>query len=128
MSTLKDTETVEQKKRGPKKGSSTLQEKYKDMPIISVGKTGLSIPPIAAKKLNAQKDERVVVLKKSFTWYIAILPFHSSLKGYQIGSKSSLLFVHTYSFFDDGLESGMYKISDPIFSAGIDWYPIVRID
>jgi hypothetical protein len=81
--------------------------------------------------LRIDDESSVAMSTDGESWYFAILPMDSSIRGYKIQNLGyegiSVLAFSTKSYLARGIPEGTYEIGDPIFQNGIDWYLCERV-
>ena len=97
-----------------------------DVPLISFNACTATISECACKLIGAKKGERIVFSERKGVYYVAILPFNSSIKGYSVFQCNNTR--HHYCSIKTVISRGMpkeyYKILSPIFVGGVDWFEL----
>ncbi len=101
----------------------------KDKPLLSIGKSLISIGNTACKKMGVEKNSLVAVSTREDVIYFCILPMDSKIKGYKIQKySSSSLYVVSKSLINRGIQKGVYLVGDSLFVGGIDWFELEKFE
>lgn len=111
-------------------GAPGSYKKHPDTPIIFISKTVVGIGGTAVKYLNTKAGDRSVLLEKKGVFYLAVLPFHSTINGYKMSNvtNSTNMLVFNCKAHSRGLAIGYYRLLEPVFIGGLDLYELEEFD
>lgn len=123
---LDDFNLIERLSNGMKRTYSL----YKDVNLIGVTKTVVTIGVPSVNFLKCKKDDRCILLEKQGVWYLAILPFDSKIKGYKLNHPSSGggILIFNCNANERGLSIGYYNLIEPIYVNGLDLFELEQFD
>lgn len=99
---------------------------HKDKPLIGIGDTTCCLGQGAVDFVKCKKDDLAVLVEKDETWYFAVLPFNSKIRGYKLSaikSSPNLLFLNCKAIERVAIK-GYYRLLKPIYVGSLDFYQL----